>query len=209
MTYLLIILFSISLLYFALAERMKMFVYLLSFQGFILFGLVFFNLQNISLADFLFILTETIIVKAVVIPWFLNWVRKRNQLKRVHEPYVPVFYSILFTMLIIIVSLLITNNLLTSGLARGFLAIAMATVLFGIYFIVVHRNIFSHVVGYLIVENGIFLLSLAVGSEMPAMVNLAILLDLIMGILVLGIFINRIGDRFHSIETESLTSLKD
>lgn len=209
MTYLLIILFSISLLYFALAERMKMFVYILSFQGFVLFGLVFYNLQNISLADFLFILLETVFVKALGIPWFMNWVRKRNQLKRVHEPYIPVFYSVLITMMIIIVSLLITNNLPTSGLKRSFLAIAMATLFFGLYFIVVHRNIFSHVVGYLIVENGIFLLSLAVGSEMPAMVNLAILLDLVMGILVLGIFINRIGDRFNSIETESLTNLKD
>jgi hydrogenase-4 component E len=81
--------------------------------------------------------------------------------------------------------------------------------LFGIYFIIIHKNIFSHVVGYLIIENGIFLLSLAVGSEMPMMVNLAILLDVLMGVLVLGVFINRIGDTFESTRIDQLSRLKD
>jgi len=73
----------------------------------------------------------------------------------------------------------------------------------------IHKNIFSHLVGYLIIENGIFLLSLSVGNTMPIMVNLAILLDVFMGILILGIFINRVGDTFNSIEIDNLSKLKD
>ncbi len=52
-------------------------------------------------------------------------------------------------------------------------------------------------------------MSLAVGSTMPMMVNLAILLDVLMGVLVLGIFINHVGDTFKSIEIDQLSKLKD
>jgi hydrogenase-4 component E len=209
MSYLLIILFAVSLIYFALAERMSKFVTILSMQGFILFGVVFFSLKEIETLDFIFILTETILVKALVVPWFMNRVRKHNQLKRVHEPYVPVFYSIMVVVLSLVISFLLSNSLQNEQIHTKYFTVALASVIFGIYFIIVHRNIFSHVVGYLIIENGIFLFSLAVGSQMPMMVNLAVLLDVVMGVLVLGIFINRIGDTFHSVEIDNLSKLKD
>jgi hydrogenase-4 component E len=209
MSYLLIILFAVSLIYFALAERMSKFVTILSMQGFILFGVVFFSLKEIETLDFIFILTETILVKALVVPWFMNRVRKHNQLKRVHEPYVPVFYSIMVVVLSLVISFLLSNSLQNDQIHTKYFTVALASVIFGIYFIIVHRNIFSHVVGYLIIENGIFLFSLAVGSQMPMMVNLAVLLDVVMGVLVLGIFINRIGDTFHSVEIDNLSKLKD
>jgi hydrogenase-4 component E len=148
-------------------------------------------------------------VKALLIPWFMNRVRKHNQLKRVHEPYIPVFYSIIIVILSLAASFILSNNLQYAQIHTKYFTVALASVIFGIYFIVVHRNIFSHVVGYLIIENGIFLLSLAVGSQMPLMVNLAVLLDVVMGVLVLGIFINRIGDTFHSVEIDQLSELKD
>lgn len=209
MSYLLIILYAVTLVYFALAERMKKFVLILSMQGFILFGVVFFSLNKIELFDFIFILTETIFVKALIVPWFMNWVRKHNQLKRVHEPYIPVFYSIIVVILCLIVSFLLSNALKDELIHSKYFTVAFASVIFGLYFIVVHRNIFSHVVGYLIIENGVFLFSLAVGSQMPMMVNLAVLLDVFIGVLVLGIFINRIGDTFNSVEVENLSKLKD
>lgn len=209
MSYLLIILYAISLVYFAVAERMSKFVLILSMQGFILFGVAFFSLIEIQLFDFIFILTETIVVKAMIIPWFMNRVRNHNNLKRVHEPYIPVFYSIIVVIISLAACFLLSNSLLDAEIHTRYFTVALASVIFGIYFIVVHRNIFSHVVGYLIIENGIFLLSLAVGSQMPLMVNLAVLLDLVMGVLVLGIFINRIGDVFHSVEIDNLSNLKD
>ena len=209
MTYLFIILYAITLIYFALAERVKKFIWLLAIQGVILFGVVFFSLNEIELFDFLFILIETILVKTIVVPWFLNKVRKHNNLKREHEPVVPVFYSILVVALCLLVSFVLSNYLNDSKLHTQYFTIAFASMLFGIYFIIIHKNIFSHVVGYLIIENGIFLLSLAVGTVMPIMVNLAILLDVFMGVLVLGLFINRVGDTFKSIGTDNLTQLKD
>lgn len=209
MTYLFIILYAITLIYFALSERVKKFVWLLSIQGIILFGIVFFSLIKIEIYDFIFILTETILVKSIFVPWFLNKVRKRNNLKRIHEPSVPVFYSIIVVVICLLLSFLVSNHLLSDHIHTKYFTVSFASVLYGIYFIIIHKNIFSHVVGYLIIENGIFLLSLAVGSEMPMMVNLAILLDVLMGVLVLGVFINRIGNTFESTRIEQLSKLRD
>lgn len=209
MSYLFIILFAITLIYFALSERVKKFVWLLSIQGFILFGVVFFNLNKIEIFDFIFILVETILVKAIIVPWFLNRVRKHNQLSREHKPSVSVFHSIIVVVISLIISFLLSNQLSDHHIHTKYFTVAFASILFGIYFIIIHKNIFSHLVGYLIIENGIFLLSLAVGSTMPMMVNLAILLDVLMGVLVLGIFINHVGDTFKSIEIDQLSKLKD
>ena len=209
MTYLFIILYAITLIYFALSERVKKFVWLLSIQGFMLFGVVFFSLHKIELFDFIFILVETILVKSLIVPLFLNKVRKHNHLKREHEPSVPVFYSIIVVVITLILSFMISNHLNSNQIHTKYFTVAFASIIFGIYFIIIHKNIFSHVVGYLIIENGIFLLSLAVGSVMPMMVNLAILLDVLMGVLVLGVFINHIGDTFNSIEIDQLSKLKD
>ncbi len=209
MTYLFIILYSITLIYFALSERVKKYIWLLVIQGILLFGIVFFSLSKIEILDFIFILTETVLVKSILVPWFLNKIRKHNHLKREHEPSVPVFYSIIVVVISLILSFAISSQLNDDQIYTKYFTAAFASVLFGFYFIIVHKNIFSHVVGYLIIENGIFLFSLAVGSVMPLMVNLAILLDVLMGVLVLGIFINHIGNTFNSIEIDNLSNLKE
>lgn len=209
MTYFFIILYAITLIYFALSERVKKFIWLLAIQGGILFSIVFFSLYEIEIFDFIFILLETIIVKSIIIPRFLNRVRKHNHLKREQDTVVPVFYSIIVVVICLIASFMLSSHLNNNQIQTKYFTVAFASVLFGIYFIIIHKNIFSHVVGYLIIENGIFLLSLAVGSVMPIMVNLAILLDVLMGVLVLGIFINHIGDTFKSIEIDQLSKLKD
>jgi len=209
MTYLFIILYAITLIYFALSERVKKFVWLLVVQGIILFGIVFFSLKEIELADFIFILTETILVKSIIVPWFLNRIRKHNHLKREHEPSVPVFYSIIVVVVSLLLSFVISSQLNDNQIYTKYFTVAFASILFGLYFIIIHKNIFSHVVGYLIIENGIFLFSLVVGSVMPMMVNMAILLDVLMGVIVLGVFINHIGNTFNSIEVDNLSHLKD
>jgi len=209
MTYLFIILYAITLIYFALSERVKKFVWLLSIQGFILFGIVFFSLKKIDLFDFIFILTETILIKSLIVPWFLNKVRRHNKLNRIQETSIPVFFSIIVVVISLIFSFLLSSFLNSNQIHTQYFTVAFASILFGIYFIIIHKNIFSHLVGYLIIENGTFLLSLAVGSVMPIMVNLAILLDVLMGVLVLGVFINRIGDAFDSTKIDQLSRLKD
>ncbi len=78
----------------------------------------------------------------------------------------------------------------------------------GVLLIIGHKLIFSHMIGFLIIENAVFMLSMAVGKEMTMLINIGILLDVFVSVLVISILINRIGTEFNKFEVQDLTSLK-
>jgi len=82
-------------------------------------------------------------------------------------------------------------------------------VLCGLILITTHKRIFSHLIGFLVIENGVFLFSLAVGVEMPMLVNIAMMLDILMSVLMLGVFFSKLGERIRNLTSDELTSLKD
>jgi hydrogenase-4 component E len=209
MVIVLIVLFAATLVYFFLSERVSNFIWLLSVQGALLFGIAFNNLLHIQTLELIVILLETLIVKAIVIPWFLNRLRHQNQLKRVHESKVPVFYSLILISAVLIGCFLMSYTIDNEVIQLRFFTVALATVIGGMYFIIIHKNIFSHLVGFLIIENGAFLLSLAVGGDMPFLVSLAVLLDVLIAVLVIGVFMNKVRDTFDTISASKLSQLKD
>ena len=209
MVIVLIVLFAATLVYFFLSERVSNFIWLLSVQGALLFGIAFNNLIHIQTLGLIVILLETLIVKAIVIPWFLNRLRHKNQLKRVHESKVPVFYSLIIISAVLIGCFLMSYTIDNEVIQLRFFTVALATVIGVMYFIIIHKNIFSHLVGFLIIENGAFLLSLAVGGDMPFLVSLAVLLDVLIAVLVIGVFMNKVKDTFDTISASNLSQLKD
>ena len=88
----------------------------------------------------------------------------------------------------------------------GGLALFAFTKLYGIVFLGAPR---THEVGFLVIENGVFLFSMAVGVEMPSMIEIAIMLDILISILMLGLFLTKIGARFRIGDTDLLTNVKD
>jgi hydrogenase-4 component E len=84
------------------------------------------------------------------------------------------------------------------------MAIALFTLFTGLLLIVIHKLIISHLIGFLVVENAVFLFSLAIGNKMPMMINVGILLDIFVGVLILGFFGLRLKPH-----TNELTMLKD
>jgi hydrogenase-4 component E len=84
------------------------------------------------------------------------------------------------------------------------MVIALYALFTGLLLIVTHRLIISHLIGFLIIENAVFIFSIAVGNEMPMLINIGILLDIFVGVLILGFF----GLRLKA-NTNELTMLKD
>lgn len=209
MTNILLITFIISLIYIAVANRLYTHIVILSFQGFVLFGVVFIELTEISLINLVLILFETVVFKAIVIPVFLNYVIKKNNITREAEPYLSNFISVVVATIIVIASFLLSNSIHDEHLKSIFFVVALSALFTGLYIIVTRRKIITHVMGFLVIENGVFVLSLAVGNEMPMIVNTGIMLDIFVSVLVLGIFINRIGDVLKEHDAEQLQQLKD
>jgi len=209
MTNTLLIIFIISLIYIVVANRLYTYITILAFQGFVLFGVAFIELIEISVINLIFILFETVVFKALAIPFFLNYVIKKNSITREAEPFLSNFISVVVVTIIIIASFLLSNTIHDDQLKSIFFVVALSALFTGLYIIITRRKIITHVMGFLIIENGVFVLSLAVGNEMPMIVNIGIMLDIFVSVLVLGIFVNKIGDVLKEHDAEQLQQLKD
>jgi hydrogenase-4 component E len=209
MTNVLLIVFIISLLYVAIANRIITYVRVLALQGFILFGVTFLQLKDIQTWNLVLILLETIVFRALAVPMFLSYLIKRNKITRETEPYLPHFVSLIIITMIVVVTVLLANSIQDTHLDKIFFIVSLSTLFTGLYFIASRKKIITHVMGYLMIENGVFVLSLAVGNEMPNLVNLGIMLDVFASVLILGIFLNKIGDVFKDVDVDQLSNLKD
>lgn len=209
MTNVLLIVFIISLLYVAIANRIITYVRVLALQGFLLFGVTFLQLQEIQTWNLVLILLETIVFKALAVPIFLGYLIKRNKITRESEPYLPHFISLIIVTMIVVITILLANSIHDTYLDKIFFIVSLSTLFTGLYFIASRKKIITHVMGYLMIENGVFVLSLAVGNEMPNLVNLGIMLDVFASVLILGIFLNKIGDVFKNADVDQLSNLKD
>jgi hydrogenase-4 component E len=209
MSDIILIAFLISLFYMAIANRLLTYVKVLAFQGILLFFVVFIQLNEINLLNLVLILLETIVFKSVAVPWFLAHLLKRNRITREAEPFLPNFVSLLIVTAIVVVTILLSNTIRDTQLDKIFFVVALSSIFTGMYFIATRRKIITHVMGYMVVENGVFILSLAVGNEMPMLVNLGIMLDIFASVLILGIFLNKIGDVFRDVDVDQLSNLKD
>lgn len=209
MTNILLITFLITLVFMGMSNRLYGYITLLAFQGVLLFGVAFIELIEINVVNLIFVLLETIVFKTIAIPMFLNYVIKRNNITREAEPFLPSFISVVIITAIIIGSFLLSSTISGIHMKKIFFVVALSALFTGLFIITTRKKIITHVMGFLVIENGVFVLSLAVGNEMPMLVNTGILIDIFAGVLLLGIFVNKIGDVFKDQDVEQLRNLKD
>lgn len=205
----LLITFAISLIYMGIANRLSTVINILAVQGIILFGVSFIELIQINTINLIFILFETIVFKTIAIPIFLNNVIKKNNIVREAEPFVPDFASIVIITCILLGSFILSNIIDVAHVRKMFFIVAISALFTGLFIIISRKKVVTHIMGYLVIENGVFILSLSAGSTMPMLVNTGITLDIFVSVLVLGIFVNRIGNTFEEMNVDHLTNLKD
>ncbi|HXL58914.1 MAG TPA: hypothetical protein VN958_21775, partial [Chitinophagaceae bacterium] len=153
MTNVLLITFTISLLYLGISHRLLTYIKILAFQGVLLFGIAFIELIQINVANLAFILLETIVFKTIAIPLFLNYIIKRNKITRDAEPFLPNFISLIIITLIIIVTFILSNAVADTHISKIYFVVALSTLFSGLYIIVTRNKIITHVMGYLVIEN--------------------------------------------------------
>ncbi len=204
MTVMLVIVFAITLIYLSMTERFLIFTGLIGFQGVLLFVLSLLELHSITLGTLLFVAIETLVFKVIVVPYLLFRIIDKTGEARVHDKALPGFYSLLFISLGLILSIVVSFSMNSRPSTMLYFIVAFFAVYTGLFIIISHKKIFSHLVGFLVIENAVLLLSLAIGSEMPMLINIGILLDIFVSVLILGIFVMKLKQTTHE-----LTMLKD
>lgn len=205
----LIILYVVTLIYLSITERFRNYATLIGLQGWILFAVALLRLHTIDLTELLFISIETLVFKAVVVPALLFAVIRKTRINRVRTSGSSQFNALMLSVAALTVSVSLTAYIADTTIDRIFFGVALYALLSGLILIVMRTRIFSHMVGFLVIENGVFLFSMAVGAEMPFLINIAILLDIVISVLMLGIFFSKIGGKLHADDAASLTNVKD
>jgi len=170
----------------------------------LLFFLAFSEMEKITLMNLLFITTETLVFKVLVVPYLLYRIIGKTGIEKVHQKSMPGLYSLLFVSLGLILSIIISQSLHATTINMIYFIVAFFSIYTGLFLIITHKKIFSHLIGFLVLENAVLLLSLAIGSQMPMLINIGILLDIFVSVLILGIFMMRMKQSAHQ-----LTMLKD
>ena len=98
---------------------------------------------------------------------------------------------------------------LSSTVARGTLGIALACVLLSFLMMITRAKALPQVIGFLAMENGLFFAATSATYGMPMVVELGIALDVIVGVLILGVFMFQIREQFDSLDLQHLEKLKE
>jgi len=210
-TDIIIILLGTSMLYVFAVSRIEAYVKTLAFQGLLLFLLVILDIKHISWLNIAFLSIETLLVKAIAIPLFLLIIIRKNEISREVEPYISQFYSLLIAMGIFIFGFAASfwSAEIGGEIKPLYFGISIVIIVSSLFLIINRKKIITHILSYMMLENGIFLLSLSVANEMPMLVNIGVLLDLFVGIYLFTIFFNKIEEMYDGSHIDVLTELKD
>lgn len=152
-----------------------------------------------------------IVLKGIIIPNIMIKALRDAHIKREIEPLIGFMPSIILGAAATGFALVLTGGLTQAEGQAGSLLIpaSIATVFVGFILLTTRFKALSQVVGYLVLENGIFIFSVLLVEAIPLVVEMGMLLDLFVGIFVISIITNHINREFASMDTRQLVSLKE
>jgi hydrogenase-4 membrane subunit HyfE len=152
----------------------------------------------------------TVALKAVLIPLFLMRTVDRVGIHREIEPLLNVPASLLVCLALTVVGYRVSTGFPEGarGVSHHIIGVALALLLIGLFLMVTRRKAISQILAILTVENAVFLVAVGVTTGMPLIVELGISFDVILAVLILGMLVRRIVDRFESMDVSRLSNLK-
>jgi hydrogenase-4 component E len=150
-------------------------------------------------------------LKGVAFPWLLSRALRDADVRREVEPFVGYNLSLLIGTATLAASLWLAARLPQPNpeVSSLVVPVALFTTLVGLFLIVSRRTALMQVLGYLVLENGIYAFGVGLVGGTPMLVELGVLLDLFVAVFVMGIAVFHINREFDHIDTDRLTALED
>ena len=150
-------------------------------------------------------------LKGIAFPWLLSRALRDAEVRREVEPLVGYGPSVLTGMLGLVAALWLASRLPLPSppISSLVMPVALFTMLAGLFLIVSRRQALMQVLGYLVMENGIYTFGVGLVQGTPMLVELGVLLDVFVAVFVMGIAIFHISRAFDHIDTDRLRTLTD
>ncbi|HUX34870.1 MAG TPA: hypothetical protein VMV51_13445 [Gemmatimonadaceae bacterium] len=190
-------------------SRLRTCIQAVATQG-LLLGLLPLALASVFTVHVVGLAAGTLLVKAVILPWFLVWAIREAAVRREVEPVVGFITSLLLGAAALALAFAISARLPAGDVRDPLLVpVALATVMIGLVVLTTRRKALTQVVGYLMLENGIYLFGLTQTESVPFLLEVGVLLDVFAGVFIMGIVVFHINREFDSLDSARLTELKD
>ena len=153
----------------------------------------------------------TLALKVIVLPWLLHRLIRRLDVYWDTDPLLNITGTMLIGVLVVVFSFGLAQPIsaLASTATRNAIGIAVAVVLIAFMTMITRRKAMSQVVGFLSMENGLFFGAMSATYGMPMIVEFGVALDVLVAVLVLGVFFFQIREQFDSLDLSHLESLKE
>ena len=190
-------------------SRLSACIRAIAFQGLLLGTLPLLIDPHIS-AHTIALAVGTAVIKAGLLPWFLRWAIREASVRREVEPLIGYMASMLLGAAALAVAFTVAAALPLPPLATPLLVpVALVTVMLGLIVLITRSKAVTQVVGYLMLENGIYLFGLTQSQRVPFLVEIGVLLDVFVGVFIMGIVVFHINREFDSISAANLSELRD
>ena len=153
----------------------------------------------------------TFVLKVLVLPYILHRLIRRLNVKWDVETLIniPTMMLVGIALVVFAFNLALPISQFSSSIARGTLGIALACVLLSFLMMITRSKAVPQVIGFLAMENGLFFAATSATYGMPMVVELGIALDVLIGMVILGVFMFQIREQFDSLDIHHLEKLKD
>jgi hydrogenase-4 component E len=153
----------------------------------------------------------TFVLKVLVLPIILHRLIRRLNVKWDIETLIniPTMMLVGIGLVVFAFNLAIPISEFSRSIARGTLGIALACVLMSFLMMITRSKAVPQVIAFLAMENGLFFAATSATYGMPMVVELGIALDVLVGMVILGVFLFQIREQFDSLDIHHLEKLKD
>jgi hydrogenase-4 component E len=192
-------------------RRIVTLVNLLALQGTLLFVATLLVAWRTEKSHLYISAALTLGLKVLFLPWLLRRLIRRLEVYWDTESLLDVGSTMLVGVLIVIFAFGLAQPIsaLASTATRSSIGIAVAVILLAFLMMITRRKAMSQVIGFLSMENGLFFGAMSATYGMPMVVELGVALDVLVAMLVLGVFFFQIRDQFDSLDLHHLESLKE
>ncbi|MBK5964330.1 formate hydrogenlyase [Thiocystis minor] len=153
----------------------------------------------------------TLALKALLIPWMLHRLTRRLGLERHTEDLHWPTLAIMAAVVLVIFSYWLVTPMVAQGLAftRNIIAVSLAVVLIGLLMMVVRQQAVAQVLGFMSMENGLFLAAVSATAGMPLVVELGVAFDVLVAMVLFGVFFFQIRESIDSLDVDRLNRLTE
>ncbi|OFZ78590.1 MAG: hypothetical protein A2583_04345 [Bdellovibrionales bacterium RIFOXYD1_FULL_53_11] len=195
------------------SSRIRMYIRMAALQGVVLGFLPLALERSLPAARTALLMAVAIVLKGVVFPWLFTRAMREMSVKRERSPIGGYSGAIIFGILAFILSLWLSNKWVLHPSLAGrtpeiAVPAALFTVLTGVYVIMTRKKALSQAIGYLVMENGVWIFGLSLAGEIPVLVELGMLLDVFVAVFVMGIATLKLQRGFGHMDADRLNELK-